>query len=123
LNYDARKLKLIGSHQQQLHRSTHAGASMTKRLARIAPWQAGKLFALIYFGMSLVLVIPMALVSAYAPMPPGAKAHFGVGFLICLPFLYALAALIFVPFSCWVYNTAAKVVGGLEISVTSDGEA
>lgn len=96
---------------------------MTKRLSRIAPWQAGKLFALIYFAMSLLLVIPMALVSAYAPMPQGAKPHFGLGFLVCVPFLYALAALIFVPFGCWIYNTAAKLVGGLEISVTEGDEA
>lgn len=96
---------------------------MTKRLMRISPWQAGKLFALIYFGVSLLLVIPLALVSAYMPVPPGARPHFGIGVLICLPFLYALAALIFVPFGCWVYNTAAKLVGGLEISVTDGGAA
>jgi hypothetical protein len=96
---------------------------MTKQLTRIAPWQAGKLFALIYFAMSLLLVIPMALLSSYAPMPQGAKPHFSLGFLICVPFLYALAALIFIPFSCWVYNTAAKFVGGLEFSVTDDADA
>ena len=96
---------------------------MTKRLARIAPWQAGKLFALIYFAMSLLLVIPIALVSAYVPVPPGAKQHFSIGFLICVPFLYALAALIFVPFGCWVYNAAAKMIGGLEISVADGVDA
>jgi hypothetical protein len=92
---------------------------MTKQLSRIAPWQAGKLFALIYFVMSLLFVIPMALVSAFAPMPQGAKPP-GLGFIVCLPFLYALAGLIFVPLGCWVYNTAAKLVGGLQISVTDD---
>jgi hypothetical protein len=96
---------------------------MTKRLSRIAPWQAGKLFALIYFAMSLLLVIPMALVIAFAPVSQNAKPHFGIGFVVCLPFLYALAALIFVPFGCWVYNTAAKLVGGLQISVIDDADA
>lgn len=96
---------------------------MTKRLSRIAPWQAGKLFALIYFAMSLLLVIPMALMSAYAPIPPNAKPHFGLGFLLFVPFLYALAGLIFVPFGCWIYNTAAKLIGGLEISVTDGVDA
>jgi hypothetical protein len=90
---------------------------MSKRLTRIAPWQAGKLFALIYFVFSLFLVIPMALVSSVVPAA-GPGPHFGRGFLILLPFLYALAALIFVPLACWIYNTAAKFVGGLEISVT-----
>jgi hypothetical protein len=96
---------------------------MTKRLSRIAPWQAGKLFALIYFVMSFLFVIPMALLSAFAPMPQGAKPHLGLGFIICLPFMYALAGLIFVPLGCWVYNTAAKVVGGLEISVLDGADA
>lgn len=96
---------------------------MTKRLSRIAPWQAGKLFALIYFAMSLLLVVPMTLVSAFAPIPPNAKPHIGLGFLLLLPFLYALAGLIFVPLGCWVYNTAAKLIGGLEVSVTDGVDA
>ena len=96
---------------------------MIKRLSRIAPWQAGKLFALIYFVMSLLLVIPMALLSAFAPLPQNAKPPLGLGFLICLPFLYALAGLIFVPLGCWVYNTAAKLVGGLQVSVSDDTDA
>jgi hypothetical protein len=96
---------------------------MTKRLSRIAPWQAGKLFALIYFVMSFLFVIPIALLGAFAPMPQGAKPHLGLGFIICLPFMYALAGLIFVPLGCWVYNTAAKVVGGLEISVLDGADA
>ena len=96
---------------------------MTKRLLRIAPWQAGKLFALIYFMMSFLFAIPMALVSTFAPIPQGAKPHLGLGFIISLPFMYALAGLIFVPFGCWVYNTAAKVAGGLEISVSDGADA
>jgi hypothetical protein len=96
---------------------------MTKRLSRIAPWQAGKLFALIYFAMSLLFAIPAVLVTAYAPVPPNTKPHFGLGFLVLLPFLYALAGLIFVPLGCWVYNTAAKLVGGLEFSVTDGIDA
>jgi hypothetical protein len=93
---------------------------MTKRLARIAPWQAGKLFAVIYFAMSLLLVIPMLLLSSLAPLPANARPPVGLGFIICFPFLYALAGLIFVPLGCWVYNLAAKLVGGLEISITED---
>jgi hypothetical protein len=96
---------------------------VTKRLSRIAPWQAGKLFALIYFFFSLLFVIPMALLSAVVPMPAGPGHRLGTGFLIFLPFLYALAGLIFVPLGCWIYNMAAKVVGGLQVSVTDDADA
>ena len=96
---------------------------MTKRLSRIAPWQAGKLFALIYFFLSLLFVIPMFLVITIAPMPPGPGPKFSPGMLIFFPFLYALAGLIFVPLGCWMYNVAAKLVGGLQVSVTDDADA
>jgi len=99
------------------------GGNVTKRVSRIAPWQAGKLFALIYFFLSLLFVIPIALVSAVVPIPAGPGHRLGTGFLIFVPFLYALAGLIFVPLGCWIYNMAAKVVGGLQVSVTDDADA
>ena len=91
----------------------------TKRLSRIAPWQAGKLFAVIYFAMSLVFVLPLGLVSVFAPMPRFLR----LGLVVLVPFLYALLALILVPLACWIYNVAASLVGGLEFSVTEDGGA
>ena len=98
------------------------GGNVTKRVSRIAPWQAGKLFALIYFFLSLLFVIPLALISAVVPIPAGPGHRLGIGFLIFIPFLYALAGLIFVPLGCWIYNMAAKVVGGLQVSVTDDAD-
>jgi hypothetical protein len=90
---------------------------VSKRLTRIAPWQAGKLFALIYFVLSFIFVIPIAVLSSTVPRnAPG--PHFGIGFFIALPFMYALCGLIFVPIGCLIYNLAAKFVGGLEISVS-----
>jgi hypothetical protein len=90
---------------------------VSKQLIRIAPWQAGKLFALIYFVLSFFLVIPLALVGSMTPIN-AAGPHFSMAFFVILPFLYALGALIFVPIACWIYNWAAKLVGGLEVSVT-----
>jgi len=94
---------------------------MSKRIARIAPWQAGKLFAVIYFVVSLFFVILIALFSGL--LPAGARPHLGMVSLLVLPFFYALAGLIFVPLACWVYNLAASLVGGLEISLTDEGNA
>src|ERR1700720_1845897 len=62
------------------------GGNMTKRLSRIAPWQAGKLFALIYFFFSLLFVIPMLLISMVAPMPAGPGHRLGPGMILFLPF-------------------------------------
>jgi hypothetical protein len=93
---------------------------VTQRISRIEPWQAGKLFALIYFFLSLFFVILLMIFSAIAPMPPGLTPKFGAATLIVVPFLYALAGLIFVPLGCWIYNLAAGVVGGLRVSLTED---
>lgn len=88
---------------------------MSRQLVRIAPWQAGKVCAVIYFVFGLVFAIPFALIASLAPE----EGAFGVGFAIVLPFLYAIGALIFVPIACWVYNLAAKMVGGFEVEVAS----
>lgn len=94
---------------------------MDKRLSRIAPWQAGKLFAVAYFILSLFFVIPMILITALVPTA-GPSQKFGPVMWIIFPFLYALVALIFVPLGCWIYNMAAKMVGGLKVSVTDDDD-
>jgi hypothetical protein len=95
---------------------------LTKQLTRIAPWQAGKLFAFIYFVLSIFMAIPLALLNSAVPSnAPG--PHFRLGVFIALPFLYAIGGLIFVPLGCWIYNFAARFVGGLEISVTDKVDA
>ena len=87
---------------------------MIRRVTRIAPWQAGKFFAVLYFIMGLIFAIPFALFSAGAPPE---QAGFGVGFAIALPFIYAICGLIFVPLACLIFNFVAKLVGGLEFTV------
>ncbi len=96
---------------------------MVKRLSRIAPWQAGKLFALMYFFLSLLFVIPLLLISVLVPIPAGPGPRLSPALLILFPFLYAMVALIFVPLGCWIYNIAAGIVGGLEVSVADEADA
>ena len=96
---------------------------MTKTLTRITPWQAGKLFAVVYFVVSLIFVVPMELIALLAPKPAGPGPHFSPVLIILFPFLYALAGLIFVPLGCWIYNIAAKLVGGLEVTVADGADA
>ena len=92
---------------------------MSKRISRIAPWQAGKLFAVIYFGVSLFFVILFLVFNGL--LPAQTRPHLGAGTLLLVPFLYALGGLIFIPIACWIYNLAASFVGGLEISLTDEG--
>jgi len=95
---------------------------MKKRISGIAPWQTAKTLALVYFAIGLVLAIPLGLLSSLVPTVPG-QPRLGVVVFICLPFLYALAALIFVPIGCWVYNRAAGITGGIEVAVESEPAA
>lgn len=90
---------------------------MKRRLTRIAPWQAAKTFSVLYFVMGVLFTIPMGLMAYFMPPEPGQEPPPGMGFLIVMPFIYALFGLIFVPLGCWLYNTAARFVGGIEISV------
>ncbi|MBV8143706.1 MAG: DUF3566 domain-containing protein [Gammaproteobacteria bacterium] len=96
---------------------------MTKKLIRIAPWQAGKIFAVVYFILSWTFVVPLELIALLAPTPAGHGTHFSPALIILFPFLYALAGLVFVPLGCWIYNLAAKLVGGLDVTVTDGAGA
>ena len=87
---------------------------MVRRVTRIAPWQAGKFFAVLYFIIGLIFGVFFALVAQFAPPE---QAGFGMGFAIAFPFLYALGALIFVPIACLIFNGVAKLVGGLDFEV------
>ncbi|MDH3588652.1 MAG: hypothetical protein OEQ74_04545 [Gammaproteobacteria bacterium] len=89
---------------------------MIRRLSRIAPWQAGKVAAVLYFLFGLLFAIPFALMNMFVDPAPG-QIQGSLAFTIAIPIFYGLAGLIFVPFGCWVYNLVAKWVGGLEFTV------
>jgi hypothetical protein len=88
-----------------------------RRISRISPWQAGKVFALLYFLMGLVFAVPLALITSLTTPAAGQPAP-SVALVIAMPFLYALAGLIFVPIGCWIFNFVARIVGGIEVDVT-----
>jgi len=95
---------------------------MKKRIINIAPWQAAKTSAVVYFLLGLIIVVPFGFLVQFLPVAPGQHKP-GIGLFIALPFIYALAGLIFVPLGCWIYNKAVRLVGGLEITVEEDTAA
>ena len=95
---------------------------MKKRITSIAPWQTGKTLALVYFFMGLLFVVPIGLLFSLVPAAPGQPKP-GIGFFIAMPFLYAAAGLVFVPLVCWIYNKAARFVGGVEVTVETGADA
>jgi uncharacterized membrane protein len=93
----------------------------TKRIVlRVVPWQAGKVAAVMYFAIAVLFCVPMALISWLIPRAPNQP---GPVFFLMLPILYALAGLIFVPLTCWLYNKTVKFVGGIEVVVDAASDA
>jgi hypothetical protein len=91
---------------------------MKRRITGFAPWQTAKTLALCYLAMGLLFAIPFGLLMSVVPAVPGQTKPSPIFFFV-LPFLYAGAALVFVPLGCWIYNKAAKITGGIELTVIS----
>lgn len=97
---------------------------MTRRIVRIAPWQAGKVAAALYFVLGIVMACFLALSIIFAPPNPApGQEPLGWGFVVAMPFVYALLGLISVPASCWLYNVVAGWVGGIEFTVEDGRES
>lgn len=90
---------------------------MAKRIARIEPWQTAKTLAVLYFILGLIAAVLLLLVPASAFEAAG-EVKPGVGLILAMPIAYAIAALIFVPIGCWLYNLVASKTGGIEFSVS-----
>lgn len=87
---------------------------MKKQIINISPIQTAKVFAVLYFVLSLPLVGFMAISFSFAPGPKP-----GFGFLILFPFIYLIFGFIFTALGAWVYNLVAKWVGGIEYTSIS----
>lgn len=87
---------------------------MKKQIINIAPFQTAKVFAVLYFLMSLPFVAMMAVMfsfsESHAPSPI---------MLIIFPFFYLIFGFIFTVIAAWIYNLAASWVGGIEYTSTT----
>lgn len=89
-------------------------------VARIAPWQAGKVFSVLYFGVGLLVAIPMVVFAIL--FPTAEEKSVSITLFVLMPFLYAGMALVFIPLLSWAYNKSASMVGGLEVQVRNESE-
>ncbi|MFZ3087796.1 MAG: hypothetical protein WA123_07000 [Methylotenera sp.] len=87
---------------------------MKKQIINISPIQTAKVFAVLYFVLSLPIVGLMAVSFSFAPGPKP-----GFGFLIFFPFIYLIFGFIFTALGAWVYNLVAKWIGGIEYTSIS----
>jgi hypothetical protein len=82
--------------------------------------------ALIYFILSLIITIPLALLLAAAPQIPvtdglGRTTTVNIGasaiFLLLLPFIYGIGGWILTALGCLLYNVVASFTGGIAVEV------
>lgn len=93
-------------------------------LKSVDVWSCAKV-AGIFYGCAGLLAIPMALIaiaaSAASPQPMGVPGAVGVVLLaIFAPLLYGLLGFLLGALSAWLYNVAAKYVGGIRLQVQSE---
>jgi len=82
---------------------------MKKQILSFSPIQTAKVFALLYFIMSIPMLGFMALSFALSPAPSP-----GIWFLVVMPFVYLIFGFIFTAIGALIYNLVAKWVGGIE---------
>ncbi len=83
---------------------------MKKQITNISPVQTAKVFALLYFIMTIPLVVLVAIAFSMSP----ASKNCPIAMVFIMPFIYAFVGFIFTILGAWVYNLAAKWVGGIE---------
>lgn len=104
---------------------TMYASSTTRRITRIEPLQAAKIYGLITGLISLVFVPFFLLFSAVPALlsteDTGGLAALGIGmglaFMVILPVVYAFFGFIFGFLSALIYNAVAKRIGGIEVEV------
>lgn len=82
---------------------------MKKQIVSISPVQTGKVFAVLYFLLSLPFVAMMAMMFSFSHSPAPSMIM-----LIVFPFMYMIFGFIFTVIAAWVYNLVAGWVGGIE---------
>ncbi len=95
--------------------------SIKRRIKSIAPLQLGKMLAILY-GIMGLLVVPLFLIMPMigSQLPAQQRAGmmvFGVGFALCMPIIYAVMGFVFGALGAVIYNLIAKWIGGIEVEV------
>jgi len=64
-----------------------------------------------------------ALIGSVVPLSEwgGDATPFGMGFLVVMPFLYAIAGFVFGALIAWLYNFVADWTGGVELGLEPAG--
>lgn len=89
-----------------------------RRVKKIGVLQTSLISAIIFFFISLIMVVPVMLIMGIVG---GFSGNMGFAFggllLIFMPVMYAVMGFLMTALWCWMYNVIAKRIGGIEIEV------
>ena len=92
-----------------------------RRIKGFTPFQLGKVLAVLYGVMGLLIAPIFLLMSVFTAQLPeeqrAGMAMFGVGFAIAVPFIYGALGFIIGVLGAVTYNAVAKRIGGIEVEV------
>lgn len=91
---------------------------MKKRITRFGVYQTAKVFGVMYFFLTAIFAIPFGLIALVSGL--GNEIGFSGGFILLVPFLYALIGFLFSALGCAIYNLIAKWTGGIEVEVGTE---
>lgn len=85
---------------------------MRKQIKSISPLQTAKVMAVLYFVISLPLILFMFISMS---MLPGPRLPMS-GMMLLMPVMYLVFGYIFTLVGAWVYNLVAGWIGGIEFT-------
>ncbi|HMG16861.1 MAG TPA: hypothetical protein VK590_15500 [Saprospiraceae bacterium] len=88
-----------------------------KRVKRFGVFQTSKVCAIIYFLVSLVIVIPIGLFISTMGGGSSSLMPFSGMMLLAIPFIYGILGFILTAIACLIYNLIAKWTGGIEVEI------
>ena len=93
------------------------------RIRRFGVVSTANVFAILYLLITLVFVIPFALILAAGPVTTtdafGNTTSVNVSplLLVFIPLIYGALGWVFTAIFCLIYNLASRFVGGIEVEV------
>lgn len=93
-------------------------------IRRIGPLSAGKVAGVLYAGFGLIfgaIFSLVAMLGGIAAEDGGAAfgAVFGVAAVLVMPIMYGALGFLTAVIGAWLYNIAASVTGGIELSAVT----
>lgn len=92
---------------------------MIQRIRRLGVGQMAKVLGTLHFLLGIVAALIFWIGSSMIPATANGyeTALFGTGFILAMPFLYAVTGVVFGALIAWLYNLVAGWTGGIELEL------